>query len=159
MKRGLCLALVVAASVGATAAYASSRGGDLQNKVTIRAQELDCGQPGTECGFVDQAPAGTSLGDGFTFNVPAVRDGHRVGTHAGTCTQISLAGSGTDECQVTAAFRPGTIQLDGLFHFGGPGTRSNFAVTGGTGLYPNARGQATVITGTTTNTVVIHLIP
>lgn len=161
MRRGLCLGLALACLVGvaAAAAYASARGGDLNKPMTIRVQITLCGQPGTDCASIDQPPSGASLGDEFVFNVPTTRHGHRVGAGVGNCVAISLAGNGTDECETTFTFNGGTVQVDGLFHLGGPGTRSTFAVTGGTGFFRNARGEVTNVVGTNANTAVFHLIP
>jgi allene oxide cyclase-like protein len=159
MRRGLGLLVLLLALAAAAAAYASTRGGDLRRPVTIRVQITMCGQPTAECGFIDLAPSGASLGDEFTFNVPISHHGSRVGTLRGVCSLISLAGNGTNECDTTFTLKGGTVQVAGLFHFGGAGTRSSFAVTGGSGFYRNARGQVAIINGTATNTAVLQLIP
>jgi len=158
-KRALLAVLVVVAGVTAAAAYASSGSAQVRAPLTIRARVTLCGQPGAECGFIDLAPKGTSLGDEFTFNVRLGRHGRRVGTLSGTCSLISLSGNGTNECDTTITLARGTVQAAGLFHFGGPGTRSTLAITGGTGFFRNARGDVLNVNGMKANRIGVHVIP
>lgn len=156
-KLWLAIAAIAAAALAA-ATVASATSGDITSPHTVRVTAINCGLPGTQCNSVDEAPAGTSVGDEFAANVPLVRGDRRVGIHLAHCTVVDTTGNGRAECSVTNELRGGTMVLEGILNFGGPGTRSVFAVTGGTGIYRSARGQAHVTATASGNLYDIHLI-
>jgi hypothetical protein len=71
----------------------------------------------------------------------------QIGHDGGSCTMTRLSGGTADElCNVTFALTRGQIDAAGLVTStpSGPGTFT-IAITGGTGAYAGARGQATVV--------------
>lgn len=90
---------------------------------------------------VDAAPVGFSLADQLVFAGPlSAAGGGDRGRFGAACTVTDTFAEGTFQCQVTLALPAGLVTLQGLLSPVGP--RSTFAVTGGTGLYRNARGSA-----------------
>jgi hypothetical protein len=121
----------------------------------------------TTFSFEDNPPAGDSNGDEFTFSGPLLNPQTKqpVGFLAGHCTIVDQAKAGLVECEVTAA--PTSVKNLGAatqitMQGFGDNTPMPFrnAVTGGTGIYQNARGQAI---GTALPSgdldLVFHLIP
>jgi allene oxide cyclase-like protein len=101
-----------------------------------------------ESQFVDVAPlAGPtggppSLGDSFVFSENLFRDGRRVGFDGGACTFVRVEHPpGALQCLVTARIGGDQLTVQG-FAFEQP--TNVFAITGGTGRWRNAGGQAVV---------------
>jgi Dirigent-like protein len=111
--------------------------------------------------FVDVGPPGTSLGDYFVFSDILYRRGEEVGTNGGQC--VIVAGTPPYEtvtlhCVVTADLERGQITTQGLLEFQGRDDVSPFtvAITGGTGKYRGAGGEARV--RPVSDTVSVHTL-
>src|SRR2546423_7116969 len=89
---------------------------------------------------VDNAPAGESGGDTFGGSSNLYEHGKLVGHEVIACTETSIRGS---QCGDTFLLRDGRIDTVGAFAF----TRKpqDLAIAGGSGVYRNARGTATII--------------
>ena len=93
---------------------------------------------------VDVAPTGgaPSLGDYFVASEDLFRNGQKVGISGVVCTFVRLANPpGALQCQITARLGSDQLTLQGL-SFDQP--TNVFAITGGTGRWRNAGGQAVV---------------
>jgi hypothetical protein len=83
-----------------------------------------------------------ALGDGFVLSENLLRDGHKVGISGVVCTFVRLANPPSAlECVISARIGSDQLTLQGLA-FDQP--RNVFAITGGTGRWRNAGGQAVV---------------
>jgi hypothetical protein len=99
--------------------------------------------------FLDLGAAGPSLGDQLVFSNTLYRRGHEVGTDGAVCTITAIAapyGTPTFECLSTVRLRDGQITGQGLNEFQGEGDPGPFfiVITGGTGAYRGASGEAVV---------------
>jgi hypothetical protein len=95
--------------------------------------------------FQDAAPPGPSLGDRLVFTSDLFdEDGNNVGRDAADCVIVRIDPTAPPErqqivqCTITVELRDGQITVQGMAQ----GTESFFAVTGGTGAYRTARGEA-----------------
>ncbi|MDX2296686.1 MULTISPECIES: allene oxide cyclase barrel-like domain-containing protein [Streptomyces] len=90
---------------------------------------------------VDLGPAGPSLGDMDVYSGTAVEDGRSIGRGGGQCQVIHLDGEKTtSQCLITMEVEQGSLTLQSVWT---KGTASlDMAITGGTGVYRNARGIA-----------------
>jgi hypothetical protein len=96
--------------------------------------------------FVDADPSGPSLGDRLIFTSDLVDHvGKQVGRHGAECVTVRVdptappAKQAIVHCVVTADFfGEGQITFQSLAQ----GTENSFAVTGGTGTFRTARGEA-----------------
>jgi hypothetical protein len=123
--------------LAATLSFASFASAHTDNVTVIHLTTVD-----VESHLVDVAPSGgpPSLGDQLIFSENLFRDGRRVGFDTGVCT-IARAQHppGAFQCQATADIGGDQLTAQGLA-FDRP---SNvFAITGGTGRWRNAGGQA-----------------
>ncbi len=89
--------------------------------------------------IADVGKKGDSAGDILTFhnNVFDASDSHRVGRNQGQCVREDPR-AGTWECWWTTSLAAGQITVEGPF---ADTHDTTFAVTGGTGLYANVRGE------------------
>jgi hypothetical protein len=119
--------------------------------------------------FVDTPPKSDSPGDVFVFAEDIYSNGKKVGFLSGQETivkTVKVKGklySETTLEAVTASLPGGLITLAGGQYYkitkGSGNDSDTVAITGGTGIYKDARGQATdTNTSETTDTVVITLI-
>jgi len=97
--------------------------------VTTEAENLDLGEDGL------------SLGDEFIFHDVLRREGERIGHDGGVCTVTTVRGPEL-QCLVTISLSGGDITLQGLAR---EGEVFVFAITGGTGQYQGASGEARVV--------------
>ena len=111
-----------------------SAGTDISGNATIDVIE----RPG-EDHVIDVGKRGDSPGDIFTFDDPLYdqTNTNKVGRLQGECTRVNPA-RGRWECSWTALLEGGQIMVEGPFYDNKDGVS---AVTGGTGLYRNARGS------------------
>jgi hypothetical protein len=117
----------------------------------------------TQINQIDLHPAGFGQGDEIVFHDQLLRNGRTIGHDGGSC-QVTFAVRGQAaqfQCVVTFALGGGQIATQGLINIANPASfAGTFAVTGGTGIYQNARGQATIHqTSLTLATVTLSLIP
>ncbi|MFJ4953012.1 hypothetical protein [Streptomyces sp. NPDC088760] len=88
---------------------------------------------------VDLGPEGPSLGDMDVYSGAAVQDGRRVGQGGGSCQVVRIeGGKRTTQCVITLELERGSLTMQSLWT-GGSSTL-DMAITGGTGVYDNARG-------------------
>ncbi|MBB5939296.1 dirigent protein [Streptomyces zagrosensis] len=87
----------------------------------------------------DLDPAGPSLGDMSVYSGTAIRDGRRVGRGGGSCQVVHIDGGKlTTQCLITIEIERGSLTMQSLAVKGASSV--DMAITGGTGLYRNARG-------------------
>jgi hypothetical protein len=144
----LALALIIGVvSLVSTAGGAKKNGKKVEiiNLATRTDQEAD----------LDLDPSGPSLGDRFVFSDNVFRGDRQVGMLGAECTVTRLepnpvpAGqeptSATVNCVGTIQLPKGQVTVQGLITFSEEaGDRFTIAITGGTGAYRTAHGQATV---------------
>jgi ABC-type Na+ efflux pump permease subunit len=151
-KSRLFAVLVLALTIGivslvSTAAGKKGHGKRVQiiNLTTQTVQEAD----------LDLGATGPSVGDRFVFSDDVSRGSKHVGILGGECTVTRLepvpvpAGqeptSAIVNCVVTVQLSKGQLTLQGLVNFSEQaGSSFTVAITGGTGAYRTAHGEATV---------------
>ena len=97
--------------------------------------------------FLDLGTAGPSLGDQFVFSETLFRHGREVGVSGGVCTVTQVVPPYdvvTFHCVATLSLGRGQITLQGLLEFQGEDDPGPFtvAITGGTGAFFGASGEA-----------------
>jgi hypothetical protein len=98
--------------------------------------------------LIDVGVPGPSLGDQLVFSETLLKDRRDVGMSGGVCTVVRGVPPYdivTVQCVVTLSLSRGQITLQGLFEVQGlddPGP-FEFAITGGTGKFRGAGGEAT----------------
>lgn len=95
----------------------------------------------TEATNLDLGEDGLSLGDQFIFHDVLKREGEKIGHDGGVCTVTTVKGPEL-QCLVTISLSGGQITIQGLAR---EGEVFFFAVTGGTGQYQGASGEARVV--------------
>jgi hypothetical protein len=96
----------------------------------------------TEASELDLGEEGLSLGDEFIFRDVLRHAGEKIGHDGGVCTVTSVKGPEI-QCLVTVSLSGGQIVIAGLIK-GNP-EEFVFAVTGGTGQYQGASGEAHLV--------------
>jgi hypothetical protein len=93
---------------------------------------------------VDSVPKGPSVGDFFAFHDDVYEGRKRVGVLDGVCHITYLVGeeTGTSLCSVTVTLRKGSLTSQGIVEF--DEDSATLAITGGTGRYSGAGGEAHV---------------
>jgi hypothetical protein len=100
--------------------------------------------------YLDLGAPGPSLGDELVFSESLRQDGRDVGTSGVVCTVTHVVppydGVQTFHCVGTLSLRRGQITLQGLIEVQGEDDPGPFtvAITGGTGAYRGAGGEAVV---------------
>jgi hypothetical protein len=139
---GALMAIVATAVLAFGATVASAHGKGRQQ--TLRLVATDVQEE-----FVDVGAEGPSLGDQLVISETLARRGRDVGTAGVVCT---ITGAEppyevlTFQCVATLSLRNGQITLQGLIEVQGeddPGPWT-VAITGGTGAYRGAGGEAVV---------------
>ena len=129
--------IFLTALLAATLSFASFASAHTDNVTVLRFTTVD-----VESHLVDVAPTDgpPSLGDTLVFTENLFRDGRRVGFDTGVCTVARAEHRpGAFQCQAIARIGGDQLTAQGLA-FDQP---SNvFAITGGTGRWRNAGGQA-----------------
>jgi hypothetical protein len=142
------IALVVLVS-GSTAAYADG-GGKGTKVLRLTAEEI-------QSEFIDLGTPGPSLGDELVFSETLFKSGREVGESGVVCTVVKapLYDAQSFHCVGTLSLRKGQITLQGLIEVQGENDPGPFevAITGGTGKFKCAGGQATVRQPTATTAV------
>jgi hypothetical protein len=94
----------------------------------------------------DGGPPGFSAGDGEIFVDDVQRRGRSIGSAAGICTVALISEERlVAVCSATITLADGTLTTQGVFDEDlavGPAGESRSAVTGGTGRYAGATGEA-----------------
>jgi Allene oxide cyclase barrel like domain len=98
---------------------------------------------------------GFGFGDELTFHDLLFAHGQQAGDEGGSCVIVDGA-QVLANCTEVIRLQHGTITAEGLT---GPPPTKHLAVTGGTGLYRTAGGQATLVEfGSTRGKLTIHLL-
>jgi hypothetical protein len=132
-----------AATLAAGAIFAATSAGGSSTATTLRVYEHDTSQAS-----VDLGDKGDSAGDQFVFagDTSKSKGAPKNGRAAGACTTMSTGARGEVICTVNFALPGGQLSSQGLFVsadlFGGRTLTA--PITGGTGRYRHARGDATV---------------
>lgn len=149
-KFRLFAVLALALTIGVVSLVPTAAGGKkhgknvtILNLTTLPAQEAE----------LDLGASGFGVGDRFVFSDNVFLGGRQVGILGGECTLTRLEPnplpegqeptSATFNCVATVRLPKGQVTLQGLFDFS-EGNRVKIAVTGGTGAYRTARGEATL---------------
>ena len=146
-------ALVAAIVVGATIASSAS------DKIVTKPMKVKVIEHATTDIVINTGHKGDSTGDLLTWHnvVFNAADTKRAGHDQGDCIRINPA-QGTWECRWTTWVPGGTITVEGPFY----DTHDNtIAITGGTGLFKNARGTMTLVArgGGTEYAFIFNVIP
>ncbi len=151
--RRLLLGLVVVAAVGlAVGGVSLASQGPANNSKPLVLNLISRATPINN--FVDTGPPGLSPGDLYVWSdrlFLASAPNTQVGGNDGRCALIDPATLKFD-CSVTNTIAEGVPLDAGQIMAAGeltlvPGTTSTFAIVGGTGVYRNARGDASVDLG------------
>lgn len=140
MKRLVVLSLVAAAplTAGVLVTSASASGGESFQVTSITKQTKD----------IDVAPKGTNIGDYSVYSDNVYRNGRSVGELNGMCTYTRIdpkANQGSQLCTATVTLKRGSLTLQGAILFSGVEVKGfTAAVTGGTGHFAGAGGEAHV---------------
>lgn len=131
--------LVVSSGTGAAD---GGKGKHREDVLKLVATEIDSA-------FVDNGAPGPSLGDTFVFAERLRKDGRPAGTSGGVCTVTEVVPPytvATFHCVATLALRRGQITLQGLVELQSEDDPGPFtvAITGGTGAYRGASGEAVI---------------
>lgn len=93
--------------------------------------------------LADTGEAGPSKGDSIIFDDVLLQNGKKVGQQVGSCMITSVSATGLlASCSLVIRLPGGEIALQGLIS---TDPTKRLIVTGGTGVYVNARGSATVV--------------
>jgi len=112
----------------------------------------------TQFQFLDLGTPGPSLGDEIVFSEVLRNDGREVGTAGRVCTATEAVppySTLTYQCISTLSLRRGKITIQGLVELQGindPGPFTS-AITGGTGAYRGASGEARIRRPSPTSTI------
>jgi hypothetical protein len=88
---------------------------------------------------LDLNQAGVSVGDMDVYSGNAIKDGRKVGRGGGSCQATHVDGENiTMQCLITMELEHGSVTMQSLWTRGT--SPLDMAVTGGTGVYRNARG-------------------
>ncbi len=131
--------LVVSAGTGAAD---GGKGKHREDTLKLVAIELDSE-------YVDNGTPGASLGDDFVFTELLRKDRREAGTSGGVCTVTEVVPPymvAAFHCVATLALKRGQITLQGLVEMQSEDDPGPFtvAITGGTGAYRGASGEAVI---------------
>ena len=146
---GAVTAIVAAAVLALGAAVATARG---------NAKALRLVATATQENFLDLGAPGPSLGDQLVISETLARRGRGAGTAGVVCTIVGAEPPYevlTFQCLATLRLRDGQITLQGLIEIQGendPGPWT-VAITGGTGAFRGAGGEAVVRDTSDTTTI------
>jgi Allene oxide cyclase barrel like domain len=131
-KQVLIIGTVVAVAAGVAAV--SARGDAGSDDGVIRIVER------LEAQNVIPPPSGGPVGTRYVFSSGIYNTaGNRIGRDGADCVQTNP--DGTFHCVISVVLPDGELTFQGIAR----GTESDFAITGGTGAYRNARGEAHAI--------------
>ncbi|MGV9273371.1 allene oxide cyclase barrel-like domain-containing protein [Streptomyces griseosporeus] len=132
---------VAVALAAAVLGISSTNSADADTGERNRYEVLELQVDNDQYTAVDLGPAGPSLGDMDVYSGTAVKDGRRVGHGGGTCQVVRIEGEKrTTQCVLTMELERGSLTMQSLWTSGSD--TLDMAITGGTGIYDNARGTA-----------------
>ena len=142
-KFALYAAVLAIAALGVLVS-SSAAAADHKGKRTLRIVAVE-----NQFEFLDLGTPGPSLGDQFVFSEVLFRRGREAGVSGGACTATEVTPPYdvlTFHCVATLSLRRGQITLQGLIEVQGeddPGPWT-VAITGGTGAFRSAGGEAVI---------------
>jgi hypothetical protein len=141
-KRAAVAAIVTLGALVLSSGAADGKGRDRDKTLRVVAEEL-------QSEFLDLGTPGPSLGDEIVFSEVLFIRGREVGTSGGVCVATEVMPpytSATFHCVATLSLRRGQITLQGLVEFQGEDDRGPWtvAITGGTGAFRGAGGEAVI---------------
>ena len=143
---GVAIVLVLAAA-GVTVAAASSKSADA-SKHRVQTIQLVAKQT-QDVLLVLAAPGHGPVGNQFLTTDDLYRQGHKVGHDASICQFMADLGraGGRFQCVATLSLPEGQLTTQGLIHLTEQTSPQpvTLAITGGTGAYRTAHGQARVV--------------
>jgi hypothetical protein len=144
---GAAIALVVLAVGVVSPALGSSTGREDDRSRTIRVVSLFPEQQ-----FLDLGAEGFSLGDEFVFSSKELKGGQEI-AHSGVAWTLTSVERQESHCVGTTWFRGGQVTVQGLV-----GDEAGFVVpiTGGSGKYVGAEGEAHVRTVSETKFIITY---
>lgn len=138
------LAVVAVAALSVPFAVRRAAGAD----PAVRRATIQIVERAVDVSFQDTGAPGPSIGDRFALTSDLFdAAGNKVGRDGGECVLVRVdptappADQQLAHCTITVELAGGQITFQGLPH----GPSNYFAVTGGTGAYRAARGQALVV--------------
>jgi hypothetical protein len=151
-KFRLLVVLALALTLGAVSLVSNAAGGGTHDPKTL---VIDLTTRVTEEADLDLGATGPSIGDRFVFSDDVFRGGHKVGITGGECIAVRSEPSPlppgqeptsvTLSCAATVRLPDGQVTLQGLVTFSeDSGPSFVIAITGGTGAYRTAHGEATI---------------
>jgi hypothetical protein len=141
--KSLTVLTLATASLTLTSATASGSAPSDQNTKT-----LDLLVKTVDSAALDLGRPGPSLGDQSIFTSDLYQHGTKIGEGRSVCTITRIAGTGADakvtaQCLGTDVLPAGQVTLQGAVAFTGPNVPPfTLAITGGTGAYKRAHGEA-----------------
>jgi allene oxide cyclase len=134
MRKAWLAAGVVGVFLAGAVVAALASGPKVTGPMTFRVVE----RPTTDK-VIDTGKSGDTSGDLLTFHnrLFTAKNTKRVGRDQGDCIRISPK-HGTWECRLVSWVEGGSIAVEGPFY---DAKDSTFAITGGTGMFRNARGS------------------
>jgi hypothetical protein len=141
--RATILAVGLSIFGGCVWAFAQENGETIENPQVIHLVEQI-----SDFAFIDEGAAGPSLGDRLVFTSDLFEtSGDPAGQDGADCVVVRIDTSAPPalqqivQCTITVKLEDGQITFQGLAQ----GTSNTFAVTGGTGAYRKARGEALAV--------------
>lgn len=105
----------------------------------------------------DVAPQGLSAGDGYVIAGLVTQDGAANGLATAQCTFTMTTGPVLRICTIDYAFSGGLLVTSGYINGPGQDAAATLVITGGTGVFANARGYGTLQPTSTGSEVTLHL--
>lgn len=144
-KRAAVAAIVTLGALVLSSGTAAADGKGKGKDKTLRIVAMEL-----QSEFLDLGTPGPSLGDEIVFSESLSIRGRDAGTSGGVCVLTETEPpytSATYHCVATLSLRRGQITLQGLVEFQSEDDMSPFtvAITGGTGAFSGAGGEARVI--------------
>ncbi len=147
MRKALTVTAVVAAAILGVTTLAAAAPSDRGSERGRPPEQIRLVERVRDIAFDDRGVPGPSLGDRLVFTTDLYDEaGSRVGRDGADCVVVRIDPTAapeeqqTVECMVSVELPDGQITFQGLAQ----GLDNTFAVTGGTGAYRTASGQAVV---------------
>jgi hypothetical protein len=152
MRKSASAAVVAAVMVFAVTALASGSPGSRRLHAEHHAKTIRLYAPTVQFSLLDLGDTGFGLGDesAFSDDLLTAPNGKTVGFDGGVCTVVRVkdasSQTGVLQCLVTFSLPHGQVTTQSLTDTSGGGLSGTqpAAITGGTGRYRNARGQAAI---------------
>jgi hypothetical protein len=165
MRRNISISVLTAAMMlsGLLVGIAYGNSDGITEPRTIELNTGHCGGPAARCRFYGLKTKGRVDGQILTVNGPMLDvDDSPIGRFRETCT---YEGWNANICTQVFSIKagahtdPGTVVTTGILGEWIKGLNGDFAITGGTGAYANARGHATKVYDGTDFIFTLYLTP